>query len=269
MVPSSAGFKWRSRREFVDWLTSMLSKQTTQGNWWKTPRCDSEESNGSPEFSSNGFPAQRAQATEESRLPVNLRVQIWEITWSGASWMCGKQLKHYPSFCVVIATDKPEAEDLQIYIPGENLCLSVHRKDIRISRDWVGDCWVDIDPNPEILSLVSSDVNPEAKVSMSSTLAKDAKAKPIAMPDIVEEADILDISLVDDGNKEVVGLGSNQTNTVEDHKEDDVNGNDEKARKSETVFTLSKTTTTLLTSLQKKKKEVILGLTWLVLRRDE
>lgn len=82
---------------------------------------------------------------------------------------------------------------------GENLCLSVHRKDIRISRDWVGDCWVDIDPNPEILSLVSSDVNPEAKVSMSSTLAKDAKAKPIAMPDIVEEADILDISLVDDG----------------------------------------------------------------------
>lgn len=28
-----AGFKWRSRREVVDWLTSMLSKQNTQGNW--------------------------------------------------------------------------------------------------------------------------------------------------------------------------------------------------------------------------------------------
>ena len=160
---------------------------------------------------------------------------------------------------------------------GENLCLTVQRKDIRISRDWVGDCWIDIDPKPEILSLVSSDdISPEAKLSVSSTLSKDAKAKPIVMQDIVEEAepkgDILDISLLGEQNKEhkddgvvknddddesilskeedkEVGLGSNQTNTVqEDHNEDDVNGNDEKARKSETVFTLSKTTTTLVTS---------------------
>ncbi|CAG7910100.1 unnamed protein product [Brassica rapa] len=590
-----AGFKWRSRREVVDWLTSMLSKQNAQGNWSKSLKCDSGESNGSPEFPSNGFAAQRAQATEEARLPINLRVHIWDIMWSGASWMCGKQLKHYPSFCrngttigvhsfvfvmskgddryvayledmyedkrglkkvrvrwfhctkevkgavalknphpkevfitphsqvisaecvdgpatvltrehyeeciasfpnsllervhmcyrqfrsnkikpfdlsklrgyldqpimsclssmesgpvdcgmnkeedepwsegenvmvgaerskkkqrrmmsdhlftayessckrlkldasgkrlsspkahkhhcsngvikadakieflcqdsgirgcwfrctvlevsrkqvklqyddiddedgygnleewvpalkpampdklgmrssnrptirpappdaksadfdptigeavdawwndgwwegVVIATDKP---DLQIYIPGENLCLTVQRKDIRISRDWVGDSWIDIDPKPEILSLVSSDdISPEAKLSVSSTLSKDAKAKPIVMQDIVEEAepkgDILDISLLGEQNKEhkddgvvknddddesilskeedkEVGLGSNQTNTVqEDHNEDDVNGNDEKARKSETVFTLSKTTTTLVTS---------------------
>ena len=27
-----AGFKWRSRREVVDWLTSMLSKQHVQGD---------------------------------------------------------------------------------------------------------------------------------------------------------------------------------------------------------------------------------------------
>ncbi|KAF3504567.1 hypothetical protein F2Q69_00043766 [Brassica cretica] len=65
----------------------------------ESPKCDSGESNGSPEFSSNGFAAQRAQATEEARLPINLRVHIWDIMWSGASWMCGKQLKHYPSFC--------------------------------------------------------------------------------------------------------------------------------------------------------------------------
>jgi hypothetical protein len=31
-----SGFKWRSRREVVDWLTSMLSKQSTQGNWSST-----------------------------------------------------------------------------------------------------------------------------------------------------------------------------------------------------------------------------------------
>lgn len=64
----------------------------------------------------------------------------------------------------------------------------MQRKDIRISRDWVGDCWVDIDPKPEILSLVSSDISLEAKLSVSSTLAKDANTKPIAMPDIVEDA---------------------------------------------------------------------------------
>uniref|UniRef100_A0A1J3I3I8 BAH domain-containing protein n=1 Tax=Noccaea caerulescens TaxID=107243 RepID=A0A1J3I3I8_NOCCA len=595
-----AGFKWRSRREVVDWLTSMLSKQNTQGNWSKSPKCESGESNGSPEIPSNGFAVQRAQAIEEVRLPINLRVHSWEIMWSGTSWMCGKQLKHYPSFCrngttigvqsfvfvmskgedryvayledmyedkrglkkvkvrwfhytkevkgavalknpnpkevfitphsqvisaecvdgpatvltrehyeecvasfpnsllakvhmcyrqlrnnkvkpfnlsklrgyldqpimaclssmetgpvdcnkeedaelsegenvmvgaerskrkqagmmsdhlltiyessckrlrldssgkrfpsptdvqrhpcyngvikadakieflcqdsgirgcwfrctvlevsrkqvklqyddiededgfgnleewvpafksampdklgirssnrptirpappdakpadfdptigeavdawwndgwwegVVIATDKPDAADLQIYIPGENLCLTVHRKDIRISRDWVGDSWVDIEPKPEILSLVSTDISPGAKLSTSSTLAKDAKAVHIPMPDIVEadkpEGDKAETSLlgeVDKENKddEVVKeddesrvskdedkeAGSNQSNTyvnhentVQDHKEeeDDVTVNDEKARKTESVFTLSKTTTTLVTT---------------------
>ncbi|CAE6242413.1 unnamed protein product [Arabidopsis arenosa] len=595
-----AGFKWRSRREVVDWLTSMLSKQSTQGNWSKSPKCESGESNGSPEFPSNGFAAQRAQASEEVRLPINLSFHSWEIMWSGTPWMCGKQLKHYPSFCrngttigvqsfvfvmskgedryvayledmyedkrglkkvkvrwfhytkevkgavalknpnpkevfitphsqvisaecvdgpatvlthehyeecvasfpnsllakvymcyrqlrnskvkpfdlsklrgyldqpimsclssmeagpvdcamniekdeecsegenvmvgaersmkkragimsghllttyessckrlklnasgkrfpsptdvqkhpcyngvvkadakieflcqdsgirgcwfrctvlevsrkqvklqyddiededgygnleewvpafksampdklgirlsnrptirpappdaktsyfdltigeavdawwndgwwegVVIATGKQGAEELKIYIPGENLCLTVLRKDIRISRDWVGDSWVDIDPKPEILAIVSSDISSDAKLSTSSTLAKDTKAKPIVMPDIVEEAepegDKADNYLLGEQNKEhkddgVVKeddenklskeedkeVGSNETNTyvnyentVEDHKEDDVTLNDEKARKSESVFTLSKTTTTLVTT---------------------
>lgn len=162
---------------------------------------------------------------------------------------------------------------------GENLCVIVRRKDLRISRDWVGDSWVDIDPKPEILSFVSSTVSLEAKISMSSTVAKDAKAKPIAMPDIVEEAkpetDKPDNSLLGEQDKEhkddvVVKeddesrlskeedkeVGSNETssyvnhaNTVQDHKEDDdVTLNDEKPRKSESVFTLSKTTTTLVTT---------------------
>lgn len=162
---------------------------------------------------------------------------------------------------------------------GENLCLTVLRKDIRISRDWVGDSWVNINHKPEILAIVSSDIRPEANVSMSSTLAKGAKAKPIAMPNIVEEAkpegDKAEKSLLGEQNKEnkddgVVKedderrlskeedkeVGSNQTDTtyvnhekiVQDHKEDDVNLNDEKARKSESVFTLSETTTTLVTT---------------------
>ncbi|KAJ4907676.1 agenet domain-containing protein / bromo-adjacent homology (BAH) domain-containing protein [Raphanus sativus] len=581
-----SGFKWRSRREVVDWLTSMLSKQNTQGNWSKSPKCDSGESNGSPEFPGSGFAVQRAQATEEVRFPINLRVHNWEIMWSGTSWMCGKQLKHYPSFCrngitigvqsfvfvmskaddlyvayledmyedkrglkkvrvrwfhhtkevkgavalknphpkevfitphsqvisaecvdgpatvltrehyeecvasfpnsllarvhmcyrqlkknkikpfdlsklrgyldqpimsclssveaggpvvcgmnreedeqwsegdnvmmvgaerskkkqarmmsdhlltayessckrlkleasgksfpccngvikpdakieflcqdsgirgcwfrctvlqvsrkqvklqyddiededgygnleewvpalkpamsdklgmrssnrptirpappdakiadfdltigeavdawwndgwwegVVLATDKPKAEDLQIYIPGEKLCLTVHRKDVRISRDWVGDRWVDINPKPEILSLVASDISPEAKLSMSSTTAKDAKAKPITMPELAEDrGDSLlgeqneehkDDGVVKENDESRLSkeedkvVGSNQTTTyvnhektVQEHKEDDVNLNDEKTRKSESDFTLSETITTLVTT---------------------
>ncbi|XP_010545273.1 PREDICTED: uncharacterized protein LOC104817702 [Tarenaya hassleriana] len=92
-----AGFKWRSRREVVDWLTSMLSKQNSQGNWSKSPKCDSEESNGSPELPSNGAIVQ--QTHEMGRPPLSLSVHNWEIVWSGTSWICGKQLKHYPSFC--------------------------------------------------------------------------------------------------------------------------------------------------------------------------
>lgn len=62
---------------------------------------------------------------------------------------------------------------------GEKLCLTVHRKDVRISRDWVGDRWVDINPKPEILSLVASDISPEAKLSMSSTIAKIPRQSPL------------------------------------------------------------------------------------------
>lgn len=90
----------------------------------ESPKCESGESNGSPEFPSNGFAAQRAQASEEVMFSCLLRHTIvtafyflvilmrkslsqvrlpifhsWEIMWSGTPWMCGKQLKHYPSFC--------------------------------------------------------------------------------------------------------------------------------------------------------------------------
>lgn len=156
---------------------------------------------------------------------------------------------------------------------GENLYLTVHRKDVRISRDWVGDSWVDIDPKPEMLSLVASDTSPEAKLSMSSTLANDAKAKPIAMADIVEvaklrgdELDLLGeqnqehkddgaVKESDESRQEDKEIGNNQTNayvnnekTVQDHNEDDVTVNDEKVRKSESDFTLTDATTTLVTT---------------------
>ncbi|KAJ0261614.1 Uncharacterized protein HA466_0046990 [Hirschfeldia incana] len=177
-------------------------------------------------------------------------------TWWNDGWWEG----------VVIASDKPKAEDLQIYIPGENLCLTVHRKDVRSSRDWVGDSWVDIDPKPDILS----DVSPEAKLFMSSTLAEDdAKAKPIVMPEIVEVAknrgeqneEDKDDGIVKEDDESRLSkeedklVGSNQTTTsvnhekiVQDHNGDDVALDDEKTRKAESVYTVSETVSTLVTT---------------------
>ncbi|KAF2538743.1 hypothetical protein F2Q68_00021783 [Brassica cretica] len=89
---------------------------------------------------------------------------------------------------VVIATDKP---DLQIYIPGENLCLTVQRKDIRISRDWVGDCWVDIDPKPEILSLDKvRELEKVAETYSAGSLAASQKSQEL------EEVETLKLEMV-------------------------------------------------------------------------
>lgn len=76
---------------------------------------------------------------------------------------------------------------------GENLVLNLHVKNLRVSRDWVGDKWVDIKPNPDILSALFT---PD-KLPMSSPLIKVAKYDGFPMscdevphnakPKIVEE----------------------------------------------------------------------------------
>ncbi|KAI3703070.1 hypothetical protein L6452_28825 [Arctium lappa] len=67
----NAAHRWRSRREVVNWLTSMLSKQHRQG----------------------------VTAVCQSRPARNLKLRAPDIVWSGATWTCGKQLKHFPAFC--------------------------------------------------------------------------------------------------------------------------------------------------------------------------
>ncbi|KAI4340020.1 hypothetical protein MLD38_024898 [Melastoma candidum] len=81
-----AGYKWRSRREVVDWLTSMISRQHESSAF----------SLGNLEFSVNGsgFP----QSDSQGHLPRILNGNRSEIVWSGNAWICGKQLRHYPSF---------------------------------------------------------------------------------------------------------------------------------------------------------------------------
>ncbi|XP_065862572.1 uncharacterized protein [Euphorbia lathyris] len=87
-----AGFKWRSRREVVDWLTSMLSKQHLQS---KSPKHDLAQALESSEYTISGFGGQQTQG----RISRTLTGHNSDIVWTGVSWTCGKQLKHYPAFC--------------------------------------------------------------------------------------------------------------------------------------------------------------------------
>ncbi|XP_042478426.1 uncharacterized protein LOC122059606 [Macadamia integrifolia] len=95
----SAGFKWRSRREVVDWLTSLLSKHQTPHDYSKLPTNDSSQAIGSSEYPITGVDAPRNHLLDHpGRISRKLKGHSTDISWSGASWTCGKQLKHYPSF---------------------------------------------------------------------------------------------------------------------------------------------------------------------------
>ncbi|KAL4566901.1 hypothetical protein LXL04_031027 [Taraxacum kok-saghyz] len=80
----NAGYRWRSRREVVNWLTSMLSKQHRQGEHSKSPKSDHVSGVG-PSY--------------QNRLARNINLRAPDIVWSGVAWTCGKQLKHFPAFC--------------------------------------------------------------------------------------------------------------------------------------------------------------------------
>jgi hypothetical protein len=85
-----AGYRWRSRREVVNWLTSMLSKKHRQHDHTpKSPTCDPD----------SGIIHKSIQFPDyKDRLAKNFKGRSSDILWSGVSWKCGKQLKHYPAF---------------------------------------------------------------------------------------------------------------------------------------------------------------------------
>nr|GEX49363.1 putative agenet domain-containing protein / bromo-adjacent homology (BAH) domain-containing protein [Tanacetum cinerariifolium] len=79
----TAGYRWRSRREVVNWLTSMLSKQHRQGEHLKSLRSD----------------VAGVGVSYQNRLAKNVNLRMPDIVWSGVAWTCTKQLKHFPAFC--------------------------------------------------------------------------------------------------------------------------------------------------------------------------
>lgn len=82
-------------------------------------------------------------------------------------------------------------------VSGEKLFLDIHKKDVRISRDWVGNQWIDIQAKPDVLSAISATTSPETKTSISVMINKDLVSDLVAMscvevptsskPDTIEE----------------------------------------------------------------------------------
>lgn len=92
------GFKWRSRREVVDWLTSLLSKPPRDRI--NSPTHDSAQALGSSSLPKEVAHALGSHVPDDAgHFSRELKGLNSDIVWSGDSWTCGKQLKHYPTFC--------------------------------------------------------------------------------------------------------------------------------------------------------------------------
>jgi len=82
-------------------------------------------------------------------------------------------------------------ESLQVFIPGENLLLNISRKSLRVSRDWTGDRWIDIEANHDILVAISAVMSLNSKLIAPSTSPKEPRCDDFPMlttkVDVVEE----------------------------------------------------------------------------------
>ncbi|PNS97201.1 hypothetical protein POPTR_016G007500v4 [Populus trichocarpa] len=93
----NASTKWRARREVVDWLTSMVSNEGSPLH------VSNAQINGSAQGSGSLGASMTGLCSSKTYLPVRmarskLKVQNPHIKWSGAAWICAKELRHYPAF---------------------------------------------------------------------------------------------------------------------------------------------------------------------------
>lgn len=88
---------------------------------------------------------------------------------------------------------------------GEDKFLSVQRQDVRTSKDWVGNKWVDVKGNPNILSNISANIRPSSMLSVPSPIAEAPGSGNTAS----QEQEVLgdpQVEAVDKDKQELAGL---------------------------------------------------------------
>ncbi|XWS11342.1 hypothetical protein CRYUN_Cryun38cG0075600 [Craigia yunnanensis] len=80
-------------------------------------------------------------APSSSQTALVLKVGASVDAWWSDGWWEG----------VITGVNSGGDDNLQVYFPGENLFLNIHKNDLRISRDWDGNHWIDIEARPDML----------------------------------------------------------------------------------------------------------------------
>ncbi|XP_049370769.1 uncharacterized protein LOC125835705 [Solanum verrucosum] len=96
--------------------------------------------------------AQPQEGSSDYSFELGAAVDAW---WSDRWWEG-----------VVAGFDVTESGHLQVYFPGENILLEIQRKNMRTSRDWVDEKWVEVKGKIDIKSFISSSLNDVSKCSI-------------------------------------------------------------------------------------------------------
>ncbi|XP_020995602.1 uncharacterized protein LOC107482911 isoform X1 [Arachis duranensis] len=90
--------KWRARREVVEWLTCLVSRNHAPDSDVCVTGIELDDAAQALESLKLGNSAHK-KTLPDKLMSRKLRFQSSDIEWSGVAWYCAKQLKHYPGFC--------------------------------------------------------------------------------------------------------------------------------------------------------------------------
>ncbi|KZV51806.1 hypothetical protein F511_11494 [Dorcoceras hygrometricum] len=107
-----------------------------------------------------------SEDTSDTKLEVGMSV---DARWHDGWWEG-----------IVLGCDPSAPTNLQVYLPGESKFLTFVRNNLRVSRDWIDNTWVNVKPKADILSFLTSTLNPVLELPPLPDFSKadtSAKAK--------------------------------------------------------------------------------------------
>ncbi|KAG6555755.1 hypothetical protein Mapa_002995 [Marchantia paleacea] len=105
---TTSGYKWRARREVVDWLSSLIVKSrfsdanhsagSSRNALNSSTDVDSSYSHDADGIESGQEESRRHHYEVEARRQISGSSPSSDVEWVGAEWTCRKKLKHFQAF---------------------------------------------------------------------------------------------------------------------------------------------------------------------------